>query len=486
MLEAEQQETTSELSEDEIKEQRKEEMRKVIIEQHNDYHIITSQEDLDNVKLKKLNTWTIDGDGVYLTVKNKIGEFTVKVADSDIRGLPSLQRNQYKMSVPKIPSKIYYQIQSFFVDIADKMNNAEAFVQVFYDNEEKEYICRVPIQRVAGASVRYDAESTLSVQDPDRYIFALEIHSHNTMDAFFSGVDDADEKECRFYGVFGRINDPVPKFVLRFVVNDSKPAVKPEQVFDFTERDEYPAEWKENVKGLGESTGVTHLDETETTRIVRPNESSWPNNNYYYGGNTYQGYHGQDPSEWDYEDDRSWPQDSTTKKVWDGEGTPKHVDAFMEEWKLQNQPEEVEEDVEETEEEDIRPPTLKGQDTEEESDDVIDPEELRELQVQRDTERFGPAPVPYDGPEKDWRDCSLPSSDVPTCGSTWDQEDYEMSTNNMKDAVEELETSHNLEDRWRSIEDFCCSLHDFDLDILAEHLEAYGYGDKMVTKLKAA
>ena len=478
---------TTEITEEELKEQRKSEMKKKIIGEHNDYHVISSKEQLDSIERKKLNTWTIDGGGVYLTVKNKIGEFTAKVSDSDIEGLPDLQRNEYRMFVPKVPSSIYYQIQSFFIDIADQMNNAEAFVQVFYDTQEEKYVCHVPQQKVAGASVRYDAEETLSVKDPDRYIFVLEIHSHNTMDAFFSGVDDADEKETRFYGVFGKIKDPVPKFLLRFVVNESKPAVKPEQVFDFSARNAYPDEWKENVKSLGESTDVAHLDQSQASHIVRSNGYQWTGRRQYEG---YEGYRqGWDSSEWEDDDYDSWYGNRRTvpKKTWDGEGTPGHVDDFIAEWKLLNCPEEVEIEEEEPEE-DIRPPILKGQTTEEieiETEDDNDEFEDGDVITSEDIVRLGRGEF-YTGPQRDWRGWDHPSDDVPSTPEDWEEEDCEMSTSNMRDAVEDLEVFPHLEERWRIIEDFCGNLHEFDLGPLVEHLEANGYGDKVLEKLRAA
>ena len=33
----------------------------------------------------------------------------------------------------------------------------------------------------------------------------MDIHSHNTMGAFWSGTDNADEKETRLFGVLGKI-----------------------------------------------------------------------------------------------------------------------------------------------------------------------------------------------------------------------------------------------------------------------------------------
>ena len=42
--------------------------------------------------------------------------------------------------------------------------------------------------------------------NPQRYIWVLDIHSHNTMGAFFSGTDSADEISTRVFGVMGQIS----------------------------------------------------------------------------------------------------------------------------------------------------------------------------------------------------------------------------------------------------------------------------------------
>lgn len=43
----------------------------------------------------------------------------------------------------------------------------------------------------------------------------LDLHSHNTMPAYFSPTDDRDEQEGRFYGVMGRLDLPNPQLALR-------------------------------------------------------------------------------------------------------------------------------------------------------------------------------------------------------------------------------------------------------------------------------
>lgn len=51
---------------------------------------------------------------------------------------------------------------------------------------------------------------------PDQLEIVMDLHSHNTMPAFFSAMtDNNDEKGARFYAVIGRLDRPNPEIVLR-------------------------------------------------------------------------------------------------------------------------------------------------------------------------------------------------------------------------------------------------------------------------------
>lgn len=238
----------------EEKEERKKKLKLQLIKQTTDMHVLETKQQYEEIKPAKLNTWMVDANGVHLTVKNPIGEFTATITTKDqgIPNLPKLVDQQFLMYVPKMPAEIYYKIERFFVDVCDKVNGAEAFVQIYYDRETGKYRCHVPKQTVTGTSVNYDKTQDLSYLEPDRYIFVMDIHSHNNMAAFFSGVDDRDETETRFYGVFGRVKQPIPDFRARYVVNEVRPEIKVEDIFDFRPGDnakgyDYPKKWMEQI-----------------------------------------------------------------------------------------------------------------------------------------------------------------------------------------------------------------------------------------------
>lgn len=194
---------------------------------------ITDKVDLN--ALSKNTNYAIQGDGIYAIVKNRIGKFIYKMVDQPFPGLPTqFNGSKLVLDVPKIPEVIYWQIRQFFTDISKDMGEAEAFCQVYYDQTERRYVVHVPEQTVSKASVNYDATENLSVKNPDRYILVFEIHSHNTMGAFWSGTDDSDEKETRFYGVLGNLDKEEIGEKFRTNILGKYVDLTKEHIFDFS------------------------------------------------------------------------------------------------------------------------------------------------------------------------------------------------------------------------------------------------------------
>lgn len=183
--------------------------------------------------ITKINTYVVQGDGIYRVYKNNIGLFVVKLEDRKFPGLEcQFKGNGVYLNVPKVPERIFWQIRSFFIDIMDKVNGAEAFAQVFYDTKKEEYLVNIPEQEVTGTTVKYTSDRNKYLEDPERFIFVYEIHSHNNMGAFWSSTDDADEKETRFYGVLGKLGTENFEEEHRFVVGDKRIAINRDHVFD--------------------------------------------------------------------------------------------------------------------------------------------------------------------------------------------------------------------------------------------------------------
>lgn len=180
---------------------------------------------------------------VYEQRRNEIGCFTAPA--ENVREFENIQA-EFKMALPKIPAHIFSKVMGFFKSISDELHY-EVLVHILYDTEEKEYIIKVPKQRISEASVNSETDEPY----PDRYIHVMDFHSHNTMPAVFSGTDNADEKETRLYAVAGRFNRTFPEITVRAGCAGKFISLNPEDVFEGDFFGSYPQEWKENIRHWG-------------------------------------------------------------------------------------------------------------------------------------------------------------------------------------------------------------------------------------------
>jgi PRTRC genetic system protein A len=152
----------------------------------------------------------------------------------------------------KLPYSMFQQTEAFFRAVMDNpaTKGAEAYVQI-WRAADGSYFLHVPEQKVSGASV----QMTFDVKENQKMVAAGntpigDIHSHNTMGAFFSGTDDGDdEKKVGIAGVIGSINQEGCKHKWRFCYGgkDAFIALEFEQIFDVPVQSSFPAEWLKKV-----------------------------------------------------------------------------------------------------------------------------------------------------------------------------------------------------------------------------------------------
>ena len=148
-------------------------------------------------------------------------------------------------NVPKIPLSLLYSTVNFFREIYKKMKS-EVYVQFYYDVKEEEYILHCPDQTVSGASVNYKNDEEYQ---NDNFVLVLEMHSHGSMGAFFSGTDDKDEKADRFFGVVGHVSRQDPEMKFRLCLGGKATEVSMFSIFQSEEYDTtFPEEWLDKVK----------------------------------------------------------------------------------------------------------------------------------------------------------------------------------------------------------------------------------------------
>lgn len=158
-------------------------------------------EDLDSEKKFCLGVFR---NGIWEQRKTDIGVFRHKKHDINIPYLNTDAEPYFQFDLPKVPAGILYGVVDFFKLVMDKFKGSEVMVQIFWNKESSSYEIFVPTQRVSGASISFDHDATM-LEDPNR-IWVIDIHSHNSMAAFFSGGDNNDEKSTRLFGVIGHLN----------------------------------------------------------------------------------------------------------------------------------------------------------------------------------------------------------------------------------------------------------------------------------------
>jgi hypothetical protein len=120
----------------------------------------------------------------------------------------------------------------------------EALLNIYWDKHKREFVVDAPEQIVTAVSVNSRMNEGYA---DERYIHYLDVHSHNSMPAFFSPVDDADEKATRLYAVVGRLNHVIPEIKTRISNGGKHWDIDPAEVFEPIGT-AFPDEWRDKVR----------------------------------------------------------------------------------------------------------------------------------------------------------------------------------------------------------------------------------------------
>jgi PRTRC genetic system protein A len=175
--------------------------------------------------------------GRHVTVKVPAIPGLVNSADSikeDINFLPA----------GKIPATLLHDIIAFFKDVmSTTKQDVEAMAHILW-NATDGYHIAVPNQTISKAAVSYGNDH---IKEGD--IIVLDIHSHNTMGAFFSGTDNADDRNGIYYsGVVGKLNMLTPELVWRFNIGAEKRTALVTDIFEVEVLGKSKPEWLSQVK----------------------------------------------------------------------------------------------------------------------------------------------------------------------------------------------------------------------------------------------
>jgi PRTRC genetic system protein A len=182
-------------------------------------------------------------DGKVYEIRNtEMGRFITPIAEGS--DLLSEVRAGFIPALPLIPKDIMIKIISFFRSYINEEWEREVLVNIYWDKQNCEYVVDAPEQTVTKASVESRENP---VYTSDRYIHYMDIHSHNSMKAFFSSVDDNDEKATRLYTVIGHLNEYFPDIKTRISNGGKFLNIEPGQVFELIS-EPFPNSWNDKVR----------------------------------------------------------------------------------------------------------------------------------------------------------------------------------------------------------------------------------------------
>ena len=170
--------------------------------------------------------------GEFIAPKNNVVDF------SELRA-------GFTPALPKIPAQLMGQIIAFFRTFMTENEENEALALIYWDKAENRFFAYVPKQSVCKEEVEANLHDC-PYDDEERYICYADIHSHNSMDAFFSGKDDRDERSVGLYFVLGELDHFYPEIKARVFCGDNFVTIDPATVIEGLEQP-FPQEWLDQV-----------------------------------------------------------------------------------------------------------------------------------------------------------------------------------------------------------------------------------------------
>lgn len=170
--------------------------------------------------------------GEFIAPKNKIADFP-------------MVRAGFTPALPKIPAALMKKIISFFRAFMTENEENEALALIYWDKLDREYFVYVPKQTVCKDEVEASLHGC-PFDDEDRYLCYADIHSHNSMDAFFSAKDDRDECSTGLYFVLGNLHEFYPSIKARIFCGDTFVDIDPDTVIESLEAS-FPQDWLQQV-----------------------------------------------------------------------------------------------------------------------------------------------------------------------------------------------------------------------------------------------
>jgi len=157
-------------------------------------YILAETDTLPAINLTSLYEFVIAGNGVFVRARRKGLEAMIPISMCEIRGLQPV-KPYVRLEAGRIPMIYTQAILAEFQ--SDLPNESLVWVRL----EDKKWMVFKPEQIADENSVH-----PVDPFDPAGAVALLDVHSHDTMEPFFSTEDDKDETGFRIFAVFGLLD----------------------------------------------------------------------------------------------------------------------------------------------------------------------------------------------------------------------------------------------------------------------------------------
>ena len=197
---------------------------------------LTSDDDLARITVP--TAYVFAKNGIFEVRRTETVDIVLQHSDKPVLGLTTEMRPGLRWNIPKMPYEFLRQTVALFRETCTRKGGSnEAFVRIWWNLTTKEYSILVPGQNVSGGGVHHD--DTFDQVPSGEWVAVADIHSHGSgMSAFFSGVDDHDEKQApegRICGVIGKVNQSLPEWKWRLRTREGFVELKVTDCFDFAD-----------------------------------------------------------------------------------------------------------------------------------------------------------------------------------------------------------------------------------------------------------
>lgn len=202
----------------------------------------------DAVENKRSNMFIAGADGHMYHIR-ETEVLTICKKARKVPGVPMLVEG-VRLKFPRIPWGMLSQFLIVARHFASKYD-AEIHGEVHWDGQGYQLV--IPAQIVS----KHMCEPIEQMAYDENKIKVMEIHSHNTMDAYFSAQDDRSEQAPILYAVVGKVLDFFPQIQVRTCLDGEYLMIDPHTIFDSPYNVSLHSHFPQvTVKGAGEDDTV--------------------------------------------------------------------------------------------------------------------------------------------------------------------------------------------------------------------------------------